>query len=85
MFVGPHVDGNDPRIPPRCMKGVWKKCQMTDIIMPNNVSSMNNALKSVPSLADAEVSHGDEDDPGTPPKCMEGVSAKSLKCVILIR
>ena len=36
---------------------------MTDIIMPNNVSSMNYAPKSVPGTADVGVPHGDEDGP----------------------
>ena len=38
---------------------------MTHFNMPNNVSSMIYALKSVPSLADAGVPHGDEDGPVT--------------------
>ena len=36
---------------------------MTNFIMPNNVSSVNYALKSVPGLADVGVPHGDEDGP----------------------
>ena len=40
--------------------------------MPNNTSSMNYALKSVPGLADVGVPHGDEDGPRTPPRCLEG-------------
>ena len=62
----PHGDGDDPRTPPRCMEGVWKKCQITNFIMPNNVSSMNYALKLVPGLADAGVPHGDGDGPVAP-------------------
>ena len=33
--------------------------------MPNNISSMKHALKSVPGPADAGVSHGDGDGPVT--------------------
>ena len=36
---------------------------MTDFIMPNNISSMKYAQKSVPGLADVGVLHGDEDGP----------------------
>ena len=36
-----------------------KKFQMTHFDMPNNVSSMKYALKSVPSLADVGVPYGD--------------------------
>ena len=39
--------------------GVWKKFQMTNLTMPNNISSMNYALKSVPGLVDVGVPHGD--------------------------
>ena len=38
---------------------------MTNFTMPNIISSMKNALKSVPGLADAGVPHGDEDGPVT--------------------
>ena len=51
----PHGDGDGPRTPPRCMEGVWKKFQMTNFDMPNNVSSMKYALKPVPGLADVGV------------------------------
>ena len=34
---------------------------MTNFSMPNNVSSMKYALKSVPGLADVGVPHGVED------------------------
>ena len=43
--------------------GVWKKFQMTNFTMPNNISSMKYALKSVPGLADVGVPHGDGDEP----------------------
>ena len=36
----PHGDGDGPRTSPRCMGRVWKKFQMTNFIMPNNISSM---------------------------------------------
>ena len=38
---------------------------MTDLTMPNKVSSIKYALKSVPGLADVGVPHGDGDDPLT--------------------
>ena len=38
---------------------------MTNFSMPNNVSSMKYALKSVLSLADVGVLQGDEDGPRT--------------------
>ena len=38
---------------------------MTIFDVPNNVSSMKYALKSVPGLADVGVPHGDEDGPET--------------------
>ena len=34
---------------------------MTNLTMPNNISSMKYALKSVPGLADVGVPHGDGD------------------------
>ena len=40
---------------------------MTKFDMPNNVSSLKYALKSVPGLADVEVPHGVEDGPRAPP------------------
>ena len=44
-------------------RGVWKKFQMTNSVMPNNVSLMKYALKYVPGLADVGVPHGDGDGP----------------------
>ena len=61
-----HGGGDGPRAPPRCPEGVRKFFQMTNVTMPNNISSMKYALKSVPGLADGGVPHGDEDGPGTP-------------------
>ena len=57
-------------------RGVWKKFQMTNSVMPNNVSLMKYALKSVPGLADVGVLHGDGDGPRTPPRCLEGARKK---------
>ena len=45
---------------------LWKKFQMTNFPMPNNISSVKYALKSVPGLADVGVPHGDGDGPRTP-------------------
>ena len=39
-FGVPHGSGDGPRIPPRYIERVWKKFQMTNLTMPNNVSSM---------------------------------------------
>ena len=49
---------------------------MTNFTMPNNISFMMYALKSVPGLADAGVPHGGGDGPRTPPRCMERVWEK---------
>ena len=38
---------------------------MTNFTMPNKMSLMRNALKSVPDLADFGVPHGDGDGLGT--------------------
>ena len=61
-----HGAGDGPRTPPRCLDGVRKKFQMTNSTMPNNISLMKYAPKSVPGLADVGVPHGDGDDPITP-------------------
>ena len=45
---------------------------MTNFDMPNNVSSMKYALKSVPGLADVGVLHGEGDGPRAPPISLEG-------------
>ena len=37
---------------------LWKKFQMTNFPMPNNISSVKYALKSVPGLADVGVLYG---------------------------
>ena len=72
----PHGGGDGPRTPLRCMEGVWKKFQISNFDMPNNVSSMKFAQKSVPGLADIGVPHGDGDGPRTPPRCLEVVRKK---------
>ena len=41
---------------------------MTNFNMPNNISLMKYALKSVPGLADVEVLHGDGDGLVAPPR-----------------
>ena len=53
------------------MEGVWKKFEISNFDMPNNVSSMKFAQKSFPGLADIGVPHGDRDGPRTPPICLE--------------
>ena len=74
----PHGDGDGPRTLPRCLKGVRKKLQMTNLTMPDNISSMKYALKSFPGLPDVGVPHGDGDGPRTPSRCLEW-SGKSFK------
>ena len=73
----PHGVGDGPRTPSRCMEGVWKKFQMTNFDLPNNVSSMKYTLKSVPGLADVGVLHGVGDGPRTPPRCLRGQEKNS--------
>ena len=60
-----HGVEDGPRAPPRCLEGVRKKFQMTNLTMPNNSCSKKYALKSVPGLADVGVPHGVEDGPRT--------------------
>ena len=43
--------------------GARKKFQITNFTMPNNFSSMEYSLKSIPGLADIGVPHGDGDGP----------------------
>ena len=62
----PHGDEDGPRTPPRCVEGSEKNVQMTNLTMPNNVSFMKCAPKSVPGLPDLGVPHGDGDGPVTP-------------------
>ena len=76
-YVGvSHGDRNGPRTPSRCTEWVMKKFQMTHFDMPNNVSSMKYALKSIPGLADVGVPHGDRDCPRPPQRFLEGVWKK---------
>ena len=53
-----------------------KKFQMTNFDMPNNISYLKHALKSVTGLADVGVLQGDGDGPRAPPRCTEGVWKK---------
>ena len=45
----PHGDGDGPRTSHRCLQGSEKKFQMTNLTMPNNMSSMKKVL--IQSLA----------------------------------
>ena len=56
--------------------GVWKKFQMTNFTMLNNMSLMKSAVKSVLGLADVGVPHGVEDGPRTQPRCVGRVWKK---------
>ena len=58
MLGCPMGMGMAPQLHPDVWSGVWKKFQKTNFDMPNNVSSMKYALKSVPGLADVGVPHG---------------------------
>ena len=51
---------------------------MTNLTMPNKISFMKYAPKTVPGVADVGVLPGDEDGPRTSPTCLEG-SGKSFK------
>ena len=61
----PHGDGDGHRTTIRWLEGVWKQFRMTNLTMPNNISSIKYDLKSVPGLADVGVPHGDGDVPRT--------------------
>ena len=55
---------------PELHPDVWtvpKKVQLTHFTIPNNISFMKYALKSVPGLADVGVLHGEGDGPRAPP------------------
>ena len=65
------------------VQGVWKIFQMTNFTMPNNMSHMKYALKSVPGIADVGVLHRNRVGIRTPPKCLEG-SGKSFKLLTLL-
>ena len=71
------MDGDDPRIPPRCQERAREKFQITNFSTPNNFSFMKHAEISVPGLADNGVPYGDGDGPRTAHRCIEGVWKKS--------
>ena len=52
--------GMAPELHPEGWRG-QEKFQMTNYTMPNNISSMKDALKSIPGLADVGVLQGDGD------------------------
>ena len=54
---------------------------MTNFDMPNKVSSMTFALKSVPGLADVGVLHGDGD--GAPELRPQGLDQKSRHTTLI--
>ena len=56
--------GMVPELHPN-VRGVWKKFQMTNFTLPNNMSSMKYAERSVPGRADVGVPHGEGDGPIT--------------------
>ena len=58
--------------------GVWKIFQMTNFTMPNNISFMKYALKSVPGFADVGVPHGDGNGPNSGPR-VQGYISKFQK------
>ena len=63
--------------------GVWREFKKTYFNMPNNVSSMKYALKSIPGIADVGVPHGEGDGPRTPPRNRE-VPGKNFKWLIIL-
>ena len=69
------VEDGAPELHPDVWRGVWKNFQMTNFDMPNNVSSMKYALKSVPGPADVGVPMGMV--PELPPDVWRG-SGKSF-------
>ena len=69
--------GMAPELHPDGSRGP-EKFKMTHFTVPNNISSMKYAQKSVPGFADVGVLHGDGVGPRAPPRCLEG-SGKSFK------
>ena len=66
------------------VREVRKKSQMTSFTMPNNISSMKYAVKSVPGLADVGVPHGVGDGPRTQKnQKMSGGARKKFKSLVL--
>ena len=74
----PHGDGDGPRTPSRCLEGVRKKFQMTNFTMPNKISFMKYAPKTVPGVTNVGVPHGVGVGSRTSSRCLEG-SGKSFK------
>ena len=62
--------GMAPELHQDVWREVWKKCHLTNFGMPNNVSFMKYALKSVLGLADVGIPHGDVNGSRTPPRCV---------------
>ena len=63
-------------VPENKKSGESEKMPDDYLYMPNNISSMKYALKSIPGLADVGDLH--EDGPRAPPRCLEG-SGKNFK------
>ena len=70
MFWSPTGIEMAPELHPDVWMGQYK-FQMSYLNLPNNISSMKYALKSVHGLADVVVLHGDGDSPRTPARCLE--------------
>ena len=70
------LHGDGLRTPPRCLEGVRKKFQMTNLTMPNKSCFMKYALKSVSGLADVGVPHGVGNGPQSSTLMSRGVSKK---------
>ena len=60
MLGSPMGMGMAPELHPEGWGG-QENFHMTNITMPNNISSMKDALKSIPGLADVGVPQGDGD------------------------
>ena len=82
MLGFPMGIGMAPELHPY-VRGVWKKCHMTNFTMLNNsmllmlLHSMKYALISFPGLADVGDPHGDGDGPRAPPRCQGGLEKMS--------
>ena len=77
----PHGDGDGPRTPPRWLEGVCKQFQMTNLTMPNKISFMKYAPKTVSGVADVGVPHGGKD--GLPDLRPEGPDQKSTHTTLI--
>ena len=71
MLGSPMGMGMAPKLHPEGWRG-QEKFQRTNFTMPNNISSMKHALKSVPDPDDAGVPHGDGDGPQSSTQMSEG-------------